>query len=90
MSYSLDCFIVNITNINIMYFRIIWSIIMCLIYVAVFFSGYVFLIFMKKANYTITVITTCLIYIYLYLSPNFIGSLISLISYRYISGEYWI
>lgn len=39
---------------------------------------------------SLTFVTTTLIYIYIYLSPNLLSGLISLMSYRTISNEKWI
>mgnify|MGYP001810141961 CR=1 FL=1 len=90
MAYSLDCFLIDITSINIIYFRIIWSLLVALMYILIFLIGFTAVIYFEKTKYNITVITTSFIYLYIFLQPNMVGSLISLISYRFISNEYWI
>ncbi|KAM3126981.1 hypothetical protein pb186bvf_020916 [Paramecium bursaria] len=90
MSYSLDCFLVDLTQTSIIYFRVIWAIIMPIIYSSAFITCYILIIKLKKASYSFSVISTSLIYIYAYLQPNLIGAFISLLSYRNISNILWI
>ncbi|CAD8211891.1 unnamed protein product [Paramecium octaurelia] len=90
MAYSLDCFLINVSDILIIYFRIIWSLMMASSYITVFFTlGGVAILF-NSIKFRFSYITTALIYVFIYLQPNLIGGLISLISYRLISDEYWI
>ncbi|KAM3134149.1 hypothetical protein pb186bvf_013770 [Paramecium bursaria] len=90
MSYSLDCFLVSASSIQILYFRMIWALIMPLFYICIFFTAYYVAIFLEKTKYNVSVISTTLIYMYLYLQPNLIGGLISLLSFRFISEIYWV
>ncbi|CAD8087564.1 unnamed protein product [Paramecium sonneborni] len=90
MAYSLDCFLITISDIAIMYFRIVWSLMMATSYITVFFTIGGIAIIAKYIKYNISFISTALIYIFIYLQPNLIGGLISLISYRIISNEYWV
>ncbi|CAK74425.1 unnamed protein product (macronuclear) [Paramecium tetraurelia] len=90
LAYSLDCFLVTITDILIIYFRIIWSLIMTSTYIAIIFSLYGILIITKKITFNISYISTSLIYLFIFFQPNLIGGIISILSYRIISDEYWI
>ena len=85
MAYSLDCFLVDISSIQILYFRMIWALFMPLFYIIIFFALYSIAIALKKAKFNISVISTTLIYMYIYLQPNLVGGLISLLSFRLIS-----
>ena len=67
MSYSLDCFLVNTTSIEIIYFRVIWAIIMPIIYSSAFITCYILIIKLKRASYSFSIISTSLIYIYAYM-----------------------
>ncbi|CAD8115617.1 unnamed protein product [Paramecium sonneborni] len=90
MTYSLDCFLSEIFNIEIEYARIIWQIIMPSIYITFFYQWYLILVFQKQTTFNKCVIATTLIYMYIYLQPSIIGGLVQLISYRQISGYKWI
>ena len=67
MAYSLDCFLIDITTINIIYFRIIWSLLVAFMYILIFLIGFTTVIYFEKTKYNITVITTCFIYLYIFL-----------------------
>jgi len=90
MAYSLDCFLINVSDILIIYFRIIWSLMLASSYITVFFTLGGIAIMFNSIKFRFSYITTALIYVFIYLQPNLIGGLISLISYRVISDEYWI
>ncbi|CAK55664.1 unnamed protein product (macronuclear) [Paramecium tetraurelia] len=91
MSFSLDCYLAQMTIIPILYFRIIWAFVMVGIYILIFIGMHLLLlIFDKKKKMSITFITTTFIYIYIYLSPNIISGLVALLSYRNISNVLWI
>lgn len=90
MAYSLDCFLIIISNIEIIYFRIIWSLLLAISYIAAFFIIQGVQILTKSIKYNTAFVSTALIYVFIYLQPNLIGGLISLVSYRIISDEYWI
>ncbi|CAD8151403.1 unnamed protein product [Paramecium octaurelia] len=90
MAYSLDCFLIRITDIEIIYFRIIWSLLLATSYILAFFIIQGVQILAKSIKYNTAFVSTALIYVFIYLQPNLIGGLISLVSYRIISDEYWI
>lgn len=90
MAYSLDCFLIKVTDIEIIYFRIIWSLLLATSYIKTFFIIQGIQILTKSIKYNTAFVSTALIYVFIYLQPNLIGGLISLISYRIISDEYWI
>ncbi|CAD8136644.1 unnamed protein product [Paramecium pentaurelia] len=91
MAFSLDCFLAESNQmIPILYFRIIFSLLTIGIYILLFFTIYIMLLFIKKSKFQITFITTTFIYIYIYLFPNIISGLIGLLSYRKISNEFWV
>ena len=68
----------------------IWALIMPLFYIIIFLTFYFIAIYLDKIKYNVSVISTTLIYMYMYLQPNLIGGLISLLSFRYISEVYWV
>ncbi|CAD8108681.1 unnamed protein product [Paramecium primaurelia] len=90
MTHSLDCLLKDIFDIQIHYSRIIWQLIVPFIYIFLFFGLYGIALILKKLKYSLNVITTTIIYMYIYVQPFMVGGLISLISFRYISGFYWI
>lgn len=90
MAYSLDCFLITVSEIKIIYFRIIWALLLAVFYILAFILLYSLAIYLKIKQYNITFITTTLIYVYIYLQPNLIGGLVSLLSFRIISDNYWI
>ncbi|CAD8108038.1 unnamed protein product [Paramecium primaurelia] len=90
MAYSLDCFIVSFANIQIIYFKLIWSLIMAVIYLMFFFLLLGTAVSIKLIRLDVSYISTPFIYLFIYLQPNLIGQIISLLSYRKISNENWI
>ncbi|CAD8063527.1 unnamed protein product [Paramecium sonneborni] len=90
MAYSLDCFLVTMTSIEILYFRLIWAILMPIIYLAVFLFGYFLAVLLKKVIFKEGIIYTAFIYMFLYLQPNLVGGFIALASSREIGGLGWV
>ncbi|CAD8113937.1 unnamed protein product [Paramecium sonneborni] len=91
MAYSLDCFLKDIfENISIHYSRTIWQLIMPIIYILLFFQLYGVGVIIKFVDFNLCVISTTLIYMFIYLQPNIIAGQIGLLSYRNISGYQWI
>ncbi|CAD8111336.1 unnamed protein product [Paramecium sonneborni] len=90
MVYSLDCFIIDFSSISIIYFKIIWSLIMASFYLKTFFLLLGIAISTKLIRLEISYISTPFIYLFIYLQPNLVGQIISLLSYRKISEQYWI
>ncbi|CAD8173414.1 unnamed protein product [Paramecium pentaurelia] len=90
VSYSLDCFLLKYFSLEIHYSRAMWYIIMPFIYINIFIFLYFLGVKIKIFNFDKSVISTTLIYIYIYLQPCLIAGLISLIAYRTISGYQWI
>lgn len=90
LAYSLDCFLKEASDIPIIYFRIIWGMLLPVMYLALFNIFYSVAIATKLARFNITILTTSFIYIYIYVQPNLIGGLVSLSSTRRISNEKWI
>jgi hypothetical protein len=82
MSYSLDCLLVDMSEINIIYFRMIWSLIMPLFYLSGFFILYGIAIIVGIAKRNLGILTTALIYMYIFMQPTLIGGFISLLSFR--------
>ncbi|CAD8111451.1 unnamed protein product [Paramecium primaurelia] len=90
VTHSLDCFLVDLINVEIQYSRMIWQIIMPFLYINFFLGFYLIVAHFKLASYNSSVPTTALIYGYLYFSPNLTDGLVQLVSYREISGFKWI
>jgi hypothetical protein len=67
MSYSLDCFLVSLSSVEILYFRLIWALVMPMIYLTTFLLGYILAIVMKKVDFKEGIIYTAFIYMFLYL-----------------------
>ncbi|CAD8126371.1 unnamed protein product [Paramecium sonneborni] len=90
MTFSLDCFLIFIFSLDIHYSRMIWQLVLPLIYITLFLGCYLIGVFIKFLKYKVSVITTTFIYLYIYVQPNLIGGFIQLISFRQISGFNWI
>ena len=90
MSYSLDCFLVDLSEIEILYFRMIWALLMPILYLAVFFFGYFIGVITKYLPFKEGIIYTTFIYMFIYLQPTLVGGFISLASSRHISGYPWV
>ncbi|CAD8114069.1 unnamed protein product [Paramecium sonneborni] len=89
-SYSLDCFLVDLKDLQIEYARMIWQTVMPILYITIFLGLYSLINILKKEKLNSSVATTTLIYIYIYFQPNLVNGFIELISYRNISGFKWI
>ncbi|CAD8119965.1 unnamed protein product [Paramecium sonneborni] len=90
MIYSLDCFLSNTFKYEIHYARMIWELITPFFYISFFFFVYFLASKIRYATFNKSVITTTLIYMYIYLQPTLIGGFMLLISYREISDYKWI
>ncbi|CAD8120908.1 unnamed protein product [Paramecium sonneborni] len=90
MTYSMDCFLSNLFLFEIQYARMIWQIIMPFVYISFFFTCYLLAIKLKFTSYNKSVITTTIIYMYIYLQTSLVGGFAQIISYRNISGYQWI
>ncbi|CAK68383.1 unnamed protein product (macronuclear) [Paramecium tetraurelia] len=90
MSYSLDCFLIKISDINVMYFRMIWALIMPIIYILTFFILYGIAILLRQADASKSAITTTFIYLFTYLQPTLLGGFVSLLSFRQVSNIFWV
>ncbi|CAD8065756.1 unnamed protein product [Paramecium sonneborni] len=90
MTYSLDCFLSQIFQFQIQYARMIWQVIMPFLYITFFLFFYLAAVKFLNFTFNRSVISTTLIYMYIYLQPSLIGGFVQLISYRDISGYKWI
>ncbi|CAD8108833.1 unnamed protein product [Paramecium primaurelia] len=90
MSYSLDCFLIKISDINVMYFRMIWALIMPIIYILTFFILYGIAILVHLADASKSAISTTFIYLFTFLQPTLLGGFVSLLSFRQVSNIYWV
>ncbi|CAD8194348.1 unnamed protein product [Paramecium pentaurelia] len=91
MAYSLDCFLKDMfQSISIHYSRTIWQLIMPFIYILLFLQFYGVGVILKYVEFNSCVISTSLIYMFIYFQPNIIAGQIGLLSYRTISGFKWI
>lgn len=90
MAYSLDCYLVQVSNIPILYFRNIWAIMLALSYIVVLLFFYFLGVLIGAIRFNVTFVTTTFIYIYIYLQPNLTSGLISIVSFRNISSINWV
>lgn len=67
MAYSLDCFLITLSPIDLLYFRMVWALLMPLIYLIIFFIGYFIGVIAKLAPFKIGIIYTTFIYMFIYL-----------------------
>ncbi|CAD8104832.1 unnamed protein product [Paramecium sonneborni] len=88
---SLDCFLEEDSwGIDLIYFRIIWSLIMQIIYIIAIFI-LMFIRDGRKEDFKIlNNLYTMIIYLFLLLQPNYIMEFMTLISSRQISGNFYI
>ncbi|CAD8067418.1 unnamed protein product [Paramecium sonneborni] len=90
MSLSLDCFLIQITDIDIIYFRMIWALVMPFLYILTFIFIYMIAVVINITKLNKSAFTTTAIYLFIYFQPTLIGGFISLLSFRQISSFYWI
>lgn len=67
MSFSLDCFLITLSHIDIIYFRMIWALIMPVFYTVAFLLIYVIAIVIRLTKPNKSAITTTSIYLFTYL-----------------------
>ena len=59
-------------------------------YLITFLGGYLILLFFKIVPWKITVLTTTLIYLFIYLQPNLVGGFMKILSPVEAGGYRWI
>ncbi|CAD8171348.1 unnamed protein product [Paramecium pentaurelia] len=89
-SFSLDCLLEPMTDINMLYFRMIWALVMPCIYLVIYFVQYFFGVMIGKIPYKAPMITTAFIYMFIFAQPTLVGGFIQLGSSRIISGVNWV
>jgi hypothetical protein len=67
MAYSLDCFLIDFSFVPILYFRMIWALLMPLLYLSIFFFGYGIGVCVTLLPAKMGIIYTTLIYMFIYL-----------------------
>lgn len=67
MGYSLDCYLVTLSNIDLIYFKVIWQMVMPFFYIISFMIIYFGLVAANVMPFKYTVVTTALIYMFIYL-----------------------
>ena len=90
MAFSMDCFLLGISEINVIYFRLIWNMLYPLSYLITFLGGYLILLIFKIVPWKITVLTTTLMYLFIYLQPNLVGGFMKVVSPVDAGGYRWI
>lgn len=73
MAYSLDCMLLELSDMELLYLRMVWAMCMPIIYLIIFLAIYLILVALKKLPYRVSIIYTALIYMFLYLHPTLIG-----------------
>jgi hypothetical protein len=73
MAVSYDCFFSAMTDIEILYFRMIWALIMPAFYLIIFLLVYFLGVLVKKLPYRVSIIYTTFIYMFIYLQPTLLG-----------------
>ncbi|CAD8202516.1 unnamed protein product [Paramecium octaurelia] len=88
---SLDCFLVeNTWGIDLIYFRLIWSLIMQVIYILMMLIIIFVSVGIGKMQFKVQYLYTMAIYLFVFLQPNYVMEFMTLISSRVISGNYYI
>lgn len=67
MSFSFDCYLISISNIEIIYFRIIWSLLLLLFYLGIFFGVGMILAIAGVIKFKISYATISVVYLFIYL-----------------------
>lgn len=67
MVYSLDCFLKDMSSLSILYLEFIWMISTPFFFISIIFVFFFFAILVKMTTFNIGVITTTLIYFYIYM-----------------------
>ena len=75
-SFSLDCLLEPMTDINMLYFRMIWALVMPCIYLIIYFVQYFFGVMIGKIPYKAPMITTAFIYMFIFTQPTLVGGFI--------------
>jgi hypothetical protein len=72
MAYSLDCLLIKVSDIEVLYFKMIWALIMPLCYLGFIFIGYIFICLIGITKFSSSILYTACIYIFLYMHPTLV------------------
>lgn len=70
MAYSLDCLLIKISDTPVLYFKMIWALVMPLLYLGAIIFGYLFICIFGLTKFNSSIIYTAIIYMFLYLHPT--------------------
>ncbi|CAD8075924.1 unnamed protein product [Paramecium sonneborni] len=87
---AMDCLYVTMSDLDVLYFRMVWAFIQPSIYLVGFYIVYFIGVIIKMVPYKINIITTALIYQFLYLQPTYVEGFIVLASSRTVSGYQYV
>ncbi|CAD8166475.1 unnamed protein product [Paramecium octaurelia] len=87
---AMDCLYVTMSDLDVLYFRMVWAFIQPSIYLISFYIIYFVGVATKKIPYKVNIITTALIYQFLYLQPTYVEGFIVLASFRTVSGYQYV
>lgn len=73
MAVSFDCFFLEMSDIDVIYFRMIWAEFMPIFYLTVFLLVYLIVCLVKPNYYNKSVLYTTFIYMFIYLQPTLLG-----------------
>ncbi|KAM3129596.1 hypothetical protein pb186bvf_018277 [Paramecium bursaria] len=92
MGSNIECFLTKELNVNQHIFQLILLSISPLFFISMFQAFYLIYVYIFKISYQkhITIIATSSFYLFIYLQPDIMRELLSYISFRQISGVYWV
>ena len=89
--FSSDCFLSNLSKkIKPIYLKSIFGILLPFFFIILFFVGYFSYIKFKKEKFRPSIISSAVLFIFIYLQPNLISQLISIVSCKKVTGIYFI
>ncbi len=91
MIYSLDCFLVNFSGeMPLMYFRLIWSLSIPLIFLILLTIGYFIYCLIFRRQFKVNILVTACLFLFIYFQPNIVYDFISIVSCRTIGKTDYI
>ena len=89
--FSSDCFATKLSrSIKSIYLKIIIGLIIPVSYILVFFIGYFVFLKIMNQNFRPSIMTSAMLFIFIYLQPNLISQMIGLVSCKKITGHNFI
>lgn len=89
--YSMDCVLIQIkTSVPFIYFRFLVGLSLPVLYIAVYFLAAILFDIIKRKKIQFTIILSALLYYFIFLQPDIVHQILSILSCRKVAGKDYI